>query len=144
LELCPHVLDSGILSTARLKSAVKIRVLDYRDIGGTFDHVVSVGMIKHAGYKNYRRYMELIHKVLKDDGFFRLHTIGNNRSEISGDIWVDKYIFPNSMLRSIQEIGPRWKAFIVVEDLHNFGTHYDNTLCAWLSNFDKKNWHDLR
>ena len=124
MELCPHVLDSGILSTARLNSAVKIRVLDYRDIGGTFDHVVSVGMIKHAGYKNYQRYMELIHKVLKDDGFFRLHTIGNNRSEISGDIWVDKYIFPNSMLRSIQEIGASvegfyllWKTFTISEHI---------------------------
>lgn len=104
----------------------------------------SVGcMIKHAGYKNYGRYMELIHKVLKDDGFFRLHTIGNNPSEISGDIWVDKYIFPNSMLRSIQEIGASAEGSFVVKDLHNFGTHYDNTLCAWLSNFEK-NWHDLR
>ncbi len=122
---------------------VEIRLLDYRDISGKFDHVVSVGMIEHVGYKNYRHYMEIVHKSLKDDGLFLLHTIGNNRSEITGDIWVDKYIFPNSMLPSIKQIADSLEGLFVMEDLHNFGTHYDNTLCAWLNNFEK-NWHELK
>ncbi len=122
---------------------VEISLVDYRDISGEFDHVVSVGMIEHVGYKNYRHYMEIVHKCLKDSGLFLLHTIGNNKSEVTGDIWVDKYIFPNSMLPSIKQIADSVEGLFVLEDLHNLGTHYDTTLCAWLNNFENS-WHELK
>ena len=38
---------------------VEIRLQDYRDINGTFDHIVSVGMFEHVGCKNYRTYMKV-------------------------------------------------------------------------------------
>ncbi len=122
---------------------VEIRLLDYRDINDKFEHVVSVGMFEHVGYKNYRHYMEVAQKCLKDDGLFLLHTIGNNRSEVTGDVWMDKYIFPNSMLPSVQQIGASVEGLFVVEDLHNFGAYYDTTLCAWINNFDK-GWNELK
>ena len=55
---------------------VEIRLQDYRDIDEKFDHIVSIGMFEHVGVKNYRKFMEVVHKILKDDGLFLLHTIG--------------------------------------------------------------------
>ena len=79
---------------------VEIRLQDYRDIDKNekFDHIVSLGMFEHVGIKNYKRYMQIVAKHLKDDGLFLLHTIGSNTSGKVGDPWISKYIFPNSKL----------------------------------------------
>lgn len=123
--------------------AVEIRLQDYRDIDETFDHIVSVGMFEHVGHKNYRTYMEKVHRCLKDDGLFLLHTIGNSRSNVMGDPWIDKYIFPNSIIPSIKQISASIEGLFIMEDLHNFGAYYDTTLCSWLDNFEKS-WDRLK
>lgn len=50
--------------------SVEIRFQDYREIDEPFDHIVSLGMIEHVGNKNYRTYMQAVHRCLKDDGIF--------------------------------------------------------------------------
>ena len=119
---------------------IEIRLQDYRDINGTYDHIVSLGMIEHVGYKNYRKYMEVVHRCMKDDGLFLLHTIGGNRSVSSTDPWTNKYIFPDGMLPSIKQIGSAIEGLFIMEDWHNFSANYDKTLMAWYKNFKEK-WH---
>ena len=123
---------------------IEIRVEDYREVtpstslgaGEQFDHIISIGMFEHVGYKNYRSYFEMAHRCLKDGGIFLLHTIGGNFSVRTGDAWLDKYIFPNGMLPSIAQIGRGIEKLFVMEDWHNFGPDYDKTLMAWFTNFD--------
>lgn len=67
---------------------VEIKLQDYRDVNEKFDRIVSVGMIEHVGYKNYREYFQIAHRNLKDDGLFLLHTIGQVRSTKSTDEWT--------------------------------------------------------
>jgi cyclopropane-fatty-acyl-phospholipid synthase len=122
---------------------VDIRLQDYRDIDEIFEHIVSVGMFEHVGHKNYRTYMEKAHRCLKDDGLFLLHTIGNSQSHVMGDPWIDKYIFPNSIIPSIKQISASIEGLFIMEDLHNFGAYYDTTLLWWLNNFDR-NWDKLK
>lgn len=130
---------------------VEIKLQDYRalntealsDSGNLFDRVVSVGMFEHVGYKNYRIFMKTIHRLLKEDGLFLLHTIGANKSMITTDPWTHKYIFPNSMLPSIKQIGASIEQLFVMEDWHNFGHDYDKTLMAWFENFDRS-WNELK
>lgn len=122
---------------------IDIRLLDYRDIDEKFDHIVSVGMFEHVGYKNYRTYMEIVHKCLEDDGLFLLHTIGNNVSEVTTDPWIDKYIFPNSMIPSMTQISAAVEGLFIAEDCHNFGIYYDKTLTSWFQNFTK-NWNKVK
>lgn len=130
---------------------VKIKLQDYRKLnaeslpgkGNFFDRVVSIGMFEHVGYKNYRIYMQTIHRLLNEDGLFLLHTIGSNKSMITTDPWTNKYIFPNSMLPSITQIGASVEQLFVMEDLHNFGQDYDKTLMAWFENFDRS-WDELK
>ncbi len=122
---------------------VEFRLMDYRDLDEKFDRIVSVGMIEHVGYKNYRTFFEIAAKCLNDDGLFLLHTIGNIKSEKSIDPWTDKYIFPNGMLPSVAQLGKAFEKLFVMEDWHNFGTDYDKTLMAWHENF-VRNWDKIK
>jgi len=113
---------------------IDIRVEDYRDTTGTYDHVVSLGMFEHVGPKNYRTYMKKMHSLLKDGGFFLLHTIGGNFSTLTTEAFIEKYIFPNGLIPSAAQISAAYDDIFVMEDWHNFGTDYDKTLMAWFEN----------
>ena len=116
---------------------VEILRCDYRDVQGSFNKIVSIGMFEHVGRKNYKTFMKIVHRCLEDDGIFLLHTIGDNESQIEGDPWINKYIFPNGMLPSISQISKAVEGLFVMEDLHNIGPHYEKTLMAWHENFQK-------
>lgn len=122
---------------------VEIRVQDYRDITGTYDHAVSIEMFEAVGYKNFRTYMEVVRRSLRPGGLFVLQTIGGNRSVTSTDPWIEKYIFPNGMLPSPEQIGKAADGLFVVEDWHNIGIDYDRTLMEWHHRFEAA-WSDLR
>ena len=121
---------------------VRIVKSDYRELRGTFDKIVSVGMFEHVGGKNYRTFMQIANRCLKDDGIFLLHTIGGNNSEIGCEPWLNKYIFPNGMIPSVTQIGKAAEDIFVMEDWHNLGPHYDKTLLAWHENF-QRHWCTL-
>lgn len=116
---------------------VEILLQDYRDVTGKFDRIVSLGMAEHVGKKNYRTYFEKAASCLTEEGLFLLHTIGGNKSESGTDPWIERYIFPNSMIPSIAQLGQAMEGLFVMEDWHNFGIHYDKTLLSWFENFDK-------
>lgn len=116
---------------------VVIELMDYRDLNEKFDKIVSVGMFEHVGPKNYPIYFDTAHRVLKDDGLFLLHTIGNATTAAKTDAWIDKYIFPNGKLPSAREMATAVENRFLIEDWHNFGTDYDRTLMAWWDNFDR-------
>jgi cyclopropane-fatty-acyl-phospholipid synthase len=116
---------------------VELRLSDYRDVQGTFDRVVSIGMMEHVGPKNHREMMQVIDRCLVDDGVALVHTIANNRSLRHGTPFIEKYIFPNAVAPSLAQIGRAVEDIFVVEDLHNIGPDYDPTLMAWWANFDR-------
>lgn len=122
---------------------VHIRLQDYRDLDEEYDHIVSVGMFEHVGYKNYRTFMEIVHRCLKREGRFLLHTIGGNISVTSTDPWISKYIFPNFLLPSGKQITAAAEGLFVLRDWHSFGTHYDRTLMCWHKNFTEK-WDTIK
>jgi cyclopropane-fatty-acyl-phospholipid synthase len=122
---------------------VQFRLMDYRAINEKFDRIVSIGMIEHVGYKNYRTFFEVANKCLEDDGLFLLHTIGSNKSLRSLNPWTDKYIFPNGTLPSIAQIAKATESLFVMEDWHNIGYDYDKTLMTWYHNFTT-NWDNIK
>jgi cyclopropane-fatty-acyl-phospholipid synthase len=121
---------------------VEIRIEDYRDTQGQFDHIVSIGMFEHVGPKNYRTYMKVVSRCLKPEGLFLLHTIGGNKHEIQVDPWIDRYIFPNGVVPSMSNTTKSFGGLFVMEDWQNFGAHYDKTLMAWHANFEAA-WPEL-
>jgi cyclopropane-fatty-acyl-phospholipid synthase len=122
---------------------VEIRVQDYRDVGERFDRVYSIGMFEHVGVRNYHAYMEVCRRCLRDaDGLTLVHTIGGSRSTRATDPWVERYIFPNSMLPSAAQITRAAEGVLELQDWHNFGADYDPTLMAWHANVEAA-WDDL-
>lgn len=108
---------------------------DYRRLTGHFDRIVSVGMFEHVGRKNYPVFFRKARTLLKDDGLFLLHTIGNNRGKTGVDPWINRYIFPNGVLPSLESLSGTVARHFIMEDWHNFGSHYDKTLMAWYERF---------
>ncbi|WP_027711776.1 cyclopropane fatty acyl phospholipid synthase [Dickeya chrysanthemi] len=121
---------------------VNILLQDYRDLNQQFDRIVSVGMFEHVGPKNYDTYFRVVRKNLKPAGLFLLHTIGANETSLKVDAWINKYIFPNGCLPSVQHIAQHSEPYLVMEDWHNFGADYDRTLMAWHERF-QQHWPEL-
>jgi cyclopropane-fatty-acyl-phospholipid synthase len=122
---------------------VELRLQDYREVQGTFDAVISIGVMEHVGNKNYHSYMDVVDRCLKHDGIGFIHTIGSNTSVTSADPFTHKYIFPNGMLPSITQLSKVMEGKFVMEDWHNLGPNYDPTLMAWHRNFTKA-WPALK
>jgi cyclopropane-fatty-acyl-phospholipid synthase len=122
---------------------VELRLQDYRAVTGTYDAVISIGVMEHVGPKNYADYMRVVERCLKPDGIAFVHTIGGNKSATTGEPWTDKYIFPNGLLPSIAQLGKAMEDQFVMEDWQNFGPDYDPTLMAWHANFEKA-WPELK
>jgi cyclopropane-fatty-acyl-phospholipid synthase len=56
---------------------VQILLRDYREIEGMFDRAVSVGMVEHVGFKNYRPYLRAVADSLGREGLFLCQGICN-------------------------------------------------------------------
>jgi cyclopropane-fatty-acyl-phospholipid synthase len=126
---------------------VTIRKLDYRDLPASglapFDKISIVGMIEHVGYKNYATLMGVVHQMLKPDGLFLLHTIGNCERTQVVDPWIEKYIFRNSMAPAMSQLADAAEGRFVIEAWENYGQHYVPTLQAWYDRFNA-NWDRIR
>jgi cyclopropane-fatty-acyl-phospholipid synthase len=116
---------------------VEIRLQDYREVEETFDRVVSVGMFAHVGRKNYRTYMNVVRRCLRDpQGLTLMQTLGYAGPNPQMDPWIEKYIFPSGRPPSGTQILEAAEDFFVLEDWHSFGPDYGRTLMAWADNFE--------
>ena len=116
---------------------VEIKLMDYRDLSGTYDRIYSIGMFEHVGHKNYPAYFQTVRRALAPEGLFLLHTIGSNRTGTNTDKWTSRYIFPNSMLPSANHITRASEGLLVLEDWHSFGHDYSLTLKSWADNIEQ-------
>jgi cyclopropane-fatty-acyl-phospholipid synthase len=122
---------------------VEIRLDDYRHATGSYDAVVSIGLMEHVGHKNRRGYMELAARCLAPGGVAFVHTIGGARPRTQIDPWFDKYIFPNAAIPTVGQLASAMEGILVPEDIQNIGPHYDRTLMDWWANFEAA-WPRLR
>lgn len=117
---------------------VELRLEDYRSVRERYDRVVSLGMFEHVGYRNYRTYFSTARRCLSAAGRMFLSTIGSNRTVRSTDPWIERYIFPNSHLPSIQQLGVAIEEQFIPLEWHNWAADYDRTLLAWYGNFEAR------
>jgi cyclopropane-fatty-acyl-phospholipid synthase len=122
---------------------IDIRLDDYRNATGSYDAVVSIGLMEHVGWKNYRGYMQLVDRLLVPDGVAFVHTIAGNLPRSQIEPWFDKYIFPNSVLPTLPRLVTAMEGILIAEDIHNIGEDYDRTLMEWWYKFDAA-WPTLR
>ena len=61
---------------------MQIELRDYRDLRNRVDLIVTIGMFKHVGPRNYSDYFKSVGTNLATDGLFLLHTIGTLRETV--------------------------------------------------------------
>jgi len=117
-----------------LEDRLEIQVRDYREAGGTFDKIVSVGMFEHVGREYHATYMRKVCDLLRNGGIGVLHTIGSTGSTYPGP-WLRKYIFPGTYLPGIGDFsGTAERAALKVVHLENLKPHYAETARHWKEN----------
>jgi cyclopropane-fatty-acyl-phospholipid synthase len=109
---------------------------DYRDVTGTFDRVVSVGMFEHVGVGYYDRYFRKCADLLATDGVMLLHSIGRSEGPNVTNPWIAKYIFPGGYIPALSEVLPVIeRSGLLVTDVEILRLHYAETLKAWRERF---------
>jgi cyclopropane-fatty-acyl-phospholipid synthase len=112
------------------------RLVDYRDVDGRFDRIVSVGMFEHVGIGFYDTFFRKCSQLLADDGIILLHFIGRSGGPSITNPWIAKYIFPGGYIPALSEVLPAIeRAQLVVTDTEVLQLHYAATLKAWRERF---------
>jgi len=132
---------------AGLNEKVNIRFLDYRDIQGKYDSIVSIEMIEAVGEKYLNKYFTAIKNNLKSKGIAAIQAIVI-KDELferyrKNEDFIQKYIFPGGFLPSLQSIRNYCEdTGLELTDYNSYGKHYSNTLKTWRENFIKS-WVDI-
>ncbi len=132
-----QVLASQRAVKAGLAERVRFELKDYRDVEGSFDRIVSVGMFEHVGVHHYDEFFKKLNALMPDDGLALLHSIGHMSPPGMASPWLRKYIFPGAYSPALSEV------FEVVErnslwvtDLEFLRVHYATTLAHWAARFE--------
>jgi cyclopropane-fatty-acyl-phospholipid synthase len=110
---------------------------DFRNISGSYDAFVSVGMLEHVGPGNYPEMGKLMSRVLSPEGRGLVHSIGRDRPGYLNE-WIDKRIFPGAHPPTLSEMMGLFEgARLSVLDVENIRLHYAETLRAWLARYEE-------
>lgn len=119
-----------------LQSAVEFALEDYRQVAGTFDRIVSVGMFEHVGVNHYATFFRHVRDLLNPDGAAVLHSIGRSDGPGFTNPFIAKYIFPGGYFPSLSEVLPAIeRSGLIVSDVEILRLHYAETLKAWRERF---------
>lgn len=131
-----HALANHRAAEKRLSGAVKFLLQDYRDVPGSYERIVSVGMFEHVGVDYYDRYFQRCAELLTDDGVMLLHSIGRSEGPGITNPWIARYIFPGGYIPALSEVLPAIeRAGLLVTDIEILRLHYAETLKAWRERF---------
>ncbi len=131
-----HDVANGRALEKALSDQAKFDLKDYRDVTGSFDRIVSVGMFEHVGVNHYDTFFRKSAELLDDGGVMVLHSIGRSEGPNVTNPWVAKYIFPGGYIPSLSEVLPRIEnARLLVTDVEILRLHYAETLKAWRERF---------
>ena len=132
---------------AGLNEKVDIKFLDYRDVKGQYDSIVSIEMIEAVGEKYLNEYFSMIKNNLKPGGISAMQAI-IIKDELfdqyrKSEDFIQKYIFPGGFLPSFQSIKDHTeKSGLQLTEHNSYGVHYSNTLKKWRENFISS-WSDI-
>lgn len=119
-------------------SKVKFEPLDYREIRGTYDRIVSVGMFEHVGITHYKTFFRTIATHLTDDGVALIHTIGRLDRPAATNPFVARYIFPGGYIPALSEVVSAIEhSGLMLTDVEVLRLHYAKTLRCWRERFEK-------
>lgn len=135
------VLARERVARAGLSESIEVIEVDYRDLTGRYDRLVSIEMIEAVGWKDFPTYFRQCSALLKPDGAMLLQaiTIDDDAYELekASRSFISHYIFPGGCLPSRREID---RCLATETDLRtewasDIGLDYARTLSEWRGRF---------
>ena len=129
------------VAAAGLSDRVQVDLRDYRDIGGNYDAVISVGMIEVIGFHAWPDYFRTLERLLAPGGKLAIQAITMRHTRMlatrNTQTWIQKYIFPGGLIpsaKAILEITEGQTGLRAV-DMLSLRQHYAETLRLWRERF---------
>ncbi|KAF0095958.1 MAG: cyclopropane-fatty-acyl-phospholipid synthase [Puniceicoccaceae bacterium 5H] len=132
------------VNEASLNDRVTIEMVDYRDVQGQFDAIVSIEMLEAVGHEFLRDFFKQCHKLLAPHGVLGLQVILTpdshyERGRKQAD-FIKKHIFPGGQLPSLSAMQQAMLSSgeLFLQHLETFGHHYAKTLRCWREEFEQR------
>lgn len=133
-----HSLATQRAKERGLDKRVRFELMDYRNVQGPFDRIVSIGMFEHVGIAHFEEYFGKISELLTPDGLALVHSIGRKGGPGQTGAWVRRYIFPGGYSPALSEtLAAVEKAGLWVTDIEILRLHYAKTLREWERRFQQ-------
>jgi cyclopropane-fatty-acyl-phospholipid synthase len=131
-----------------LEARCAVQVADYRALAaGTFDKVVSVGMIEHVGVAELPTYFAQAARLLRPGGLFLNHGIAPlaprdarlRTRVLRQGAFIQRYVFPDCELPFLHETAAAAvEAGLELRDVESLREHYVLTLRHWLGRLEAR------
>lgn len=127
---------------AGLETLIDLRLQDYREITGKFDHIVSIEMLEAVGDKFLPVYFKKCNELLKPNGALGIQiiTVPDSRyDELKRGVdFIQRHIFPGSLLLSLGRISQVMKKTgeLTTFQVDDMGLDYARTLSEWHDRFN--------
>jgi cyclopropane-fatty-acyl-phospholipid synthase len=126
-----------------LVDKIKVLDLDFREIPGQFDKMLSIGTLEHAGRDQLPEVMRAHAECLKPGGLGVIHFIGHVGVRDT-EYYIREHIFPGGWIPSLAEaIAEMERCGLEVVDVENLRRHYALTLDVWAERFERC-WPEIR
>ena len=128
------------VADAGLSDRVTVLDLDYRDLTGSYDKLVSIEMIEAVDWRQHDTFFRTCASLLRPHGIMALQAITmDDRSYArakTGPDFIRDMIFPGACIPSLEAItrSLRRSTPLLVVDLEDIGRHYVETLHRWHAN----------
>ncbi|MGD0869227.1 MAG: cyclopropane-fatty-acyl-phospholipid synthase family protein [Bryobacteraceae bacterium] len=121
-------------AVAGLDGRVRVLGCDYRELGGRYDKIASVGMFEHVGRRRAHEYFRKMADLLAPNGLFLNHAIARPQGvrDDAASLFVRLHIFPGGQLIHLWEmIRAAEDSGFEVLDVENLRPHYALTCRRW-------------
>lgn len=130
------------IEEAGLSDKIDVQLIDYRELQGRFDRIISIEMLEAVGHDYLGDFFASCDRLLAKDGLVAIQviTIPDQRYETyrhSVD-WIRRYIFPGGHLPSLTAMCEAMtkQSQFMMEEMENIGPHYAKTLHLWREAFE--------
>lgn len=131
-----------------LHDLISLSLTDYRELHGSYDHIVSIEMFEAVGEAYWSDYMETIKRNLKPGGRAALQVITIEQQAFAAyrrnPDFIQRYIFPGGMLPTAEHLSTLTESagLEMMQDAC-FGQDYAATLHRWHDSF-RKEWNTIQ
>jgi cyclopropane-fatty-acyl-phospholipid synthase len=142
-----HAFAQRSIHEAGLADRADVRLVDYRELDGKFDKIVSIEMFEAVGQAYWETYFSAVSSLLKRGGRAAIQSITIDDAAFDAyrrdPDFIQRYIFPGGMLPSLPVLqSPLQSAGLELVEEHGYGLHYARTLAQWRERFNEA-WPEL-